>query len=148
LIINSALLRVDVVDDDDSDFLVQNPISSLMIIKESDLSDFFKNRELPTDTTAVVASYSSETDSDTEVTSYYYSYDLATYLSYEIAKAKKYNTDLPDELSLVLVPVSLTYNTSGTVTKVKPLTQLNSITIRSAANSDNPMRLKMVYSGF
>jgi hypothetical protein len=149
LTINSCMLRVDIVENDrDDNVIEQNPISKLMIIKESAMNDFFKDRELPSDTLAIVSSYSYETDTLTDDVVYYYSYDLATLVAYEIYKAKKNNTELPDNMPLVLIPVVLTYDSSSNITKVQPQNLLNAVTIRSGANTGKPMKLKVTYSGF
>lgn len=148
--INSCMLKVDVIRDIDetSDLLTQSPVGKLMIIKETKMNDFFKDRTLPSDTLAIVSSLKSETDSITSDVNYFYSYDLATLVSNEISKAKKNNTPLPDNMSLVLVPVVLTYNSSNVATKVEPQNLLSAVTIRSGANTAKPMKLKITYSGF
>jgi len=146
LVVNSAMLRVDLVIPE-TKTLTQNLISKMLIVRESEMTDFFKNRELPSDTLAIVSSIGYEKDDNSEIV-YYYSYDLATLIANEISKAKTNNTTLPDNLSLVLVPVSLTYDSNNSITRVQPQTALSAVTIRSGANTEKPMKLKLVYSGF
>ena len=146
LVVNSAMLRVDLVIPE-TKTLTQNLISKMLIVRESEMTDFFKNRELPSDTLAIVSSIGYEKDDNSEIV-YYYSYDLATLIANEISKAKTNNTVLPDNLSLVLVPVSLTYDSNNSITRVQPQTALSAVTIRSGANTEKPMKLKLVYSGF
>ena len=140
------MLRVDLVIPE-TKTLTQNLISKMLIVRESEMTDFFKNRELPSDTLAIVSSIGYEKDDNSEIV-YYYSYDLATLIANEISKAKTNNTVLPDNLSLVLVPVSLTYDSNNSITRVQPQTALSAVTIRSGANTEKPMKLKLVYSGF
>ncbi len=71
LLINRAILRVDVADVDDAT-LAQPIPSSMLLLKESEYEDFFRKRQLPTDSTAILTNISYETDEDTDEIIYYY----------------------------------------------------------------------------
>ena len=54
-----------------------------------------------------------------------------------------------EELTYVLVPVSVTTNSStGAILSVKPLQTISATCIRSANHPDFPMDIEVVYAGF
>lgn len=122
------------------------PAGYMMLIKESAADRFFAQRETPTDTCAIISALQTGTDSDGNTT-YYYSYDLATLLTMQLR-----NQQDADTLQMLLVPVSVTTtSTSSTTTVYSSAKLLNTITATataSATNSQNPMRLEVVCSGF
>ena len=75
----------------------------------------------------------------------YYSFDIAKLLTAEIKNA---GSEPLKPLVLRLVPVNLTYNSSGSVIGVKQDGILSSVAIRSGQNKKSPMRVKLIYSGF
>ena len=98
---------------------------------------------MPSDTVAILASLSAETDSLANV-SYSYTYDLSGMLTQQLRSA-----DRAESLEFVLVPVSVNSNTAtGAISAVKQLQTISATRIRSANNVVNPMDIEMVYSGF
>ncbi len=119
------------------------PAANMLLLRADKQDTFFAKNELPSDTTAILASLSAETDSLANV-SYSYTYDLSGMLTQQLRSA-----DRAESLEFVLVPVSVTTNTStGNVTAVKQLQTISATCIRSSNNAVNPMNIEMVYSGF
>lgn len=145
--VNRALLKINVnnvftgtsTDKTRNDWL--QPAAYMLLVREQSMERFFANKELPSDTCAILCSLTQGTDSvgDTE---YYYSYDLSDLLTYQLRQ------ETPDEtLDMILMPVSVTTgNASSTViTSVKQQQTLSATQVRSAQNG---MSLEVVYSGF
>jgi hypothetical protein len=143
LTMNNVLLKVEVTELDSSAY-AQPRVASMLIIKDSELSEFFKKNEIPSGSNAVLGSYVAATTS----TAPYYSFDIAKLIATEIKTAATNGTALPEDLTLRLVPVDVTYNTSGTITAVKQQNSMSAVTIRSGKNKVSPMRIHVVYSGF
>ncbi|MCE5332624.1 MAG: DUF4270 domain-containing protein [Bacteroidales bacterium] len=141
LLINRAVLRVDINDIDDAT-LAQPITSSLLLIKESAYERFFKHRELPSDTCAILANYSYEMDGDTDNVLYYYSFDLAELITNE------FKNDLPDNMQFVLVPVTLQYDGNSNIIRVNARNLMSATKINSGSNKSRPMKIDLVYSGF
>lgn len=138
LILNYALMQVEVADTSDSKF-PQPFVQSVLLIKEDEVESFFLNGKLPTGSNAVVSSLSATGKQ------IYYSFNIAKLLTAEIKNA---GTEPLKPLKLRLVPVNLTYNSSGSVVGVKQDGILSSVAIRSGQNKKSPMRVKLIYSGF
>ena len=120
------------------------PANYMLLIKESSLKRFFAKNELPTDTCALLSALTQSVDSTGDAI-YYYTYDLSTFLTNQLRQ-----TNLDDELRMLLVPVSVTTSstvsgTSGSITAVRPQQTLSATMIRSAQNG---MELELVYCGF
>jgi len=143
LLINRAVLRVDIADID-SATLAQPIVKSLLLIKESEYENFFKNKELPTDTTAILSTISYEKDADTNKVIYYYSFNLAGLVTNELKKT----TNSLENIKFVLVPVSLQYDGNSAVIQVKHQNLMSAVKICSGTHSKRPMKLNIVYSGF
>lgn len=143
LLINRAVLKVD-VSSIDSATLAQPIVKSLLLIKETEYDDFFRNRKLPTDSTAILSSISYETDSETNKTHYYYSFNLAGLITRELKKT----TDSPENINFIIVPVSLQYDGNNSVIQVKHQNLMSAVEICSGTNRKRPMKLNIVYSGF
>ncbi len=123
------------------------PAQYMLLIKEEYAETFFAQNKLPSDTAAILGTLTQTTDSLSNV-SYSYSYDLSTLLT-NMLRADTH----PDELTFVLVPVSVTTSTSSsysssTVTAVRQLQTISATCIRSADNSTEPMDIEVVYAGF
>ncbi len=150
--VNLAELRVEVLNVFDgalsdltpADWLQPSPY--MLLIKESSMERFFLKKELPSDTVAILSSLYSGTDSEGN-TVHYYTYDMSTLLTNQLRQ-----TDNPDTLQMLLVPVSVqtTSSSSGTstITAVKQAQTLSATQVRSAQNAEKPMTMKVVYSGF
>ncbi|MCM1034387.1 MAG: DUF4270 domain-containing protein [Paludibacter sp.] len=148
--VNQAKLMVDVLNvytgstaDKTVDDWAQ-PAAYMLLLKESALDRFFREREALSDTCAILATLSSGTDADGE-TIYYYSYDLSTLLTQQLREQQEEET-----LRMVLVPVSVetSSSSSSSIVAIHPQQTVSATTIRSAQNVESPMRLEVVYSGF
>ena len=149
LTINSALLKVEATDII-TDTVHAPTTKYLLLIKESAINRFFNNKELPSDTCAVLASHTiALVVNTTNVYQDYYSFNVAKLIANELKIAKQ-NTSVPvaDQLNMRLIPVQVTLNTSGTITAVKQDNLMSAVTIRSGKNPYSPLRLNLVYSGF
>ena len=152
--VNKAQLRVDVENQYTgsgssklrNDWL--QPAEHMLLIKEESMGRFFRNRELPTDSCALLSDLTQGVDSLGN-TVYYYTYDMSDFLTSQLRQwEKKENLTVP-ELQMVLVPVSVetssTVYSSSTVSAVRQQQTVSATKIRSAKNG---MDLKIVYSGF
>ena len=107
------------------------------------MDEFLSKNEVPADSVAIIASLSLEVDSLSQV-SYYYTYDLSSLLTAELRSDEQV-----EELQFALLPVSVVTNSStGKVSSVKQLQTISATCIRSASNTDDPMDIEVVYSGF
>jgi len=143
LTMNNVIIKAEVTELDSSTY-GQPRVLNLMIIKDSELSEFFKKNEIPSGSKAVLGTYYSATTS----TAPYYSFNIAKLIATEIKAAATTGTALPENLTLRLVPVDVTYNSSSVVTAVKQQNSMSAVTIRSGKNKAFPMRIHVVYSGF
>lgn len=140
--INAAEINIENIEFDDNDTYMNLPYY-LLALTTQQFDDFIKYNTIPTatDTTAVVATYTTETNS----------YELN--LSYFITKYLRNETiQENDTIEMILIPVNAEIATTSTgattITSIKPLTQLAATTIRSGKNEHSPMRLKILYNGF
>ena len=122
------------------------PVQYMLLVKESAVTRFFMNKELPMDTCALLASLSSLAGgSDVK---YYYEYDLSSLLTNQL----RHSDSNPDVLNMVAVPVDVqsTTNSNGTatITSVKQQQTLSATVIYSARNTIYPLSLEVIYSGF
>ena len=145
--VNKAELVIDVLYDESKTGRPRDtwdvPAANMLLLRADKQETFFAKNELPSDTAAILASLSSETDSLANV-SYSYTYDLSGMLTQQLRSA-----DRVENMEFVLVPVSVSSDAStGSVTAVKQLQTISATRIRSANNAVNPMNIEMVYSGF
>ena len=127
------------------------PASNMLLIREESLERFFINKELPSDTCALLGTLTQGVDSVGDAI-YYYSYDMSDFLTdrlHKILREKLYEENNNPTLSMLLVPVTIgtsTVSTSATaVTSVRQQQTVSATKIRSAKNG---MKLEIVYSGF
>ncbi|MDO9153952.1 MAG: DUF4270 domain-containing protein [Paludibacter sp.] len=146
LTINSVLSKF-YVEDFTEDTVDHKIVNKLMMIKESAFNRFFSKKELPSDTCAIIGSFTYEKD-NANLLSYYYSFDLAKFIAAEFKTSTTNNTVLPDNMNLLLVPVSVSYDSSGKILEVKQQNLMNSVTLCSGKHPTKPIRLNVVYSGF
>lgn len=119
------------------------PASHMLLVLESEMETFFAKNELPSDTMAILSALTVSADTVGEL-SYTYTYDLSGLLTKQLRM-----NEPQDELSFFLVPVAVeTLPNSSSLSSVRPLQTISTTCIRSANNSDSPMNVKMVYSGF
>jgi hypothetical protein len=127
------------------------PSANMLLIREESLERFFINRELPSDTCALLGTLTQGVDSVGNAI-YYYSYDMSDFLTDRLHKILRENLrEVNNEptLNMLLVPVTIgtsTVSTSATaVTSVRQQQTVSATKIRSAKNG---MKLEIVYSGF
>ncbi len=151
--INSALVKVEVTEVAEDTASYHKAPEYLLLMKESAKRRFFDDREVPSDTCAIQGSYTTEEIGTTGVYKHYYSFNIATLVENELKVAKENGTTLPDNFSLLLVPVKISTVTSSTTgltsyLYVKENHLLRAVTVRSAKNAYSPMKISLVYSGF
>lgn len=127
------------------------PASNMLLIREESLERFFVNKELPSDTCALLGTLTQGVDSVGDAI-YYYSYDMSDFLTdrlHKILRENLYEENNNPTLNMLLVPVTIgtsTVSTSATaVTSVRQQQTVSATKIRSAKNG---MKLEIVYSGF
>ena len=141
--INSAQLKVEITDVDTS--LIPQPIVKYMLlIKESSVDRFFSKGELPSDTCAVLAAYSASLIENTSLYQRYYSFNIAKLIASELKSGKVIN----DNYKMMLVPVRVSFDARNNVTEVRQQNSMSSVIFRSGKNTESPMRINMVFSGF
>lgn len=149
------------------------PSQYMMLIERDEMEKFFRDHRLPNDSTALLGTITSSTDSLNNKT-YYYSYDLSNVLTRYIRRMERAaqqtaqsparqtaaSTDVPDyaevvpeTLEMILVPVDVTTATSSngesSITRVAHKQTISCTAIRSAqSDSDAYTQWEIVYSGF
>ena len=119
------------------------PASYMLLIRESSMERFFKNKELPTDTCALLGQLTQSTDSAGNAI-YYYSYDLSEFLTNQLRQA--FNDSI---LNMLLVPVTIeTSYTTQSTTAVSAVKQQQTVSATKIRSAKNGMELELVYSGF
>ncbi len=118
------------------------PSENMLLIKESSMNRFFKKKELPTDTCALLASLKEGVDSVGNQI-YYYSYDLSDFLTNQLRQ-----TSYDTVLDMMLVPVTVEYSTTSSTTAVTSVTQQQTMSATKIRSAKNGMKLEIVYSGF
>ena len=144
---NRANLTVDVLYEESSSERPRDqwdlPAAQMLLIREDKMDRFFTKNELPSDTVAVLSSLSTNVDSLSNV-SYYYSFDLSGLFTHLLRTQQQQG-----QLHFMLVPVSVqTASSSSTILSVRPLQTISATHIRSAEDTDYPMDIEMLYSGF
>ena len=118
----------------------------MLLVREESAPRFFRKKELPTDTCALLSTLTSAVDSLGN-NIYYYSYDMSDFLTTQLRQEE--TDSIQESLSMVLVPVTVstssTVYSSTTVSAVKEQQTMSATKIRSAKNG---MRFEIVYSGF
>ena len=147
--VNKAEVRIDVTnlysgsesDKQRNDWL--QPSNYMLLIKEESMDRFFAERELPTDTCALLSQLVQGKD-DTGEPIYYYTYDLSEFLTNQLRK-EIYAT----ELKMMLVPVTVSTGTTSTSTSAySAVRQQQTISATQILSAKNGMKLEIVYSGF
>ena len=119
------------------------PSKYMLLIRESSMQRFFENKELPTDTCALLAVLAQTTDEAGDPI-YYYTFDMSDFLTNQLRKETN-DTDL----KMMMVPVSVNIASSevsnSTYSAVKQLQTLSATQIKSAKNG---LKFEIVYCGF
>ena len=119
------------------------PTTYMLLIREQSLQRFFNNKELPSDTCALLGMLTQEKDSVGN-TVYYYSYDLSTFITNQLRRQS--NDSI---LNMLLVPVTVgTSTTSSSATAVTSVRQQQTMSATKIKSAKNGMQLELVYSGF
>ena len=120
-----------------------SPATYMLLIKEQSMERFFKNKELPTDTCALLSQLTQGTDSVGD-NIYYYSYDLSTLLT---NKLRQQSND--SVLNMLLVPVTVDASTtSSSSVSISSVRQQQTISATQILSAQNGMEFELVYSGF
>ena len=143
--INKAQVRVAVENYDNEDgrnhWLQPSPY--MLLIREESMERFFKNKELPSDTCALLDALEQGVDSLGN-NIYYYSYDLSDFITNQLRRQTNDSV-----LNMLLVPVTVATSTTSSgstaVTSVRQQQTISGTKIRSAKNG---MQFEIVYSGF
>lgn len=147
LAVNYANLRINI--DEEEGSTISQPIpTNVLMIKESAIDRFFSNRELPTDSTAVLGSYSYNLNDSTKKYEFFYSFDLAGLIVQEFKTAREKGEAPPVTEKYVLVPVRLKYDENKSITDIGPQYLMQSVTICGGNHLTRPMSIRTVFSGF
>ena len=137
--INAAEIIIEDIKYDTTNTYLGKPLYLLALTTEQ-FDDFLKYNTVPsaTDTTAVIANYSSSLEG--------YKLDLAYFITKYLRNEMGEDGDV---IEMILMPILVESSTSSTsITNIKPLTQLAAAAIRSGKNEYSPMRMKILYNGF
>lgn len=118
------------------------PSSYMLLIRESSMKRFFENKELPSDTCALLSALVQTTDAAGDAI-YYYTFDMSDFLTDQLRK--KTNDEY---LQMMLVPVSVSIATSGSASTYSGVKQLQSMSATQIQSAKNGTKFEIVYSGF
>ena len=119
------------------------PSAQMLLIREESVERFFLNRELPSDTCALLSALTQGVDS-TGNAIYYYSYDMSDFLTNQLRQETS-----EAELNMLLVPVTINTSTvSNSATAVSSVRQQQTVSATKILSAKNGMKLEIVYSGF
>ncbi len=118
------------------------PAAYMLLIREQSIDRFFADKELPSDTCALLGSLTQGVDSIGNTT-YYYSFDLSTLLTQQLRKETVDST-----LSMMLMPVVVSTSTSSSQTVISAVKQQQTMSATKIRSAQNGMKLELVYSGF
>ena len=118
------------------------PSNYMLLIKEESMERFFANREVPSDTCALLSSLIQSTDSVGDAI-YYYTFDMSDFLTNQLRKK-----DQPSELNMLLIPVSVNTGTTSTTTSISSVKQQETLAATVIRSAKNGMRFEIVYCGF
>ena len=127
------------------------PASNMLLIREESLERFFVNKELPSDTCALLGTLTQGVDSVGDAI-YYYSYDMSDFLTdrlHKILRKNLYEENNNPTLNMLLVPVTIgTSTVSNSATAVTSVRQQQTVSATKIRSAKNGMKLEIVYSGF
>ena len=119
------------------------PSQQMLLIREESLERFFLNRELPSDTCALLSALTQGVDSVGDAI-YYYSYDMSDFLTNQLRQESSDTV-----LNMLLVPVTIGTSTlSNSATAVTSVRQQQTVSATKILSAKNGMKLEIVYSGF
>lgn len=141
--ISSAKIVFNRINPTSADDGIYEPKSVLMIPKDS-LYNFFANKDLPDYKTSYLATYNSSYNT--------YTFNNISSLISSMYQIKKQNKHSDDWNKVVLVPVSISYNTSSSSTSITNVS--NDMSLKStrlvggSANSHKPISISVIYNKF
>lgn len=146
--VNKAEVRIDVTNvykgsesqKQRNDWL--QPASYMLLIKESSMERFFANKELPSDTCALLSPLIQGKDATGE-SIYYYNYDLSDFITNQLRQ----DTHI-DQLQMMLVPVSLNAVSGNAVSNYSSVRQQETMSVTQIESAKNGTDFEIVYSGF
>ena len=118
------------------------PAGYMLLIREESMDRFFKNRELPTDTCALLGTLTQGTDSVGDAF-YYYSYDMSDFMTNQLRQETNDTV-----LNMLLVPVSVEWSTVMSTAAVTSVRQEQTVSATKIISARNGMKFELVYSGF
>ena len=122
------------------------PAEYILLLADSLEDVFFSDKNYITTDYAVLSQRMTGQDSQ-GYSYYYYSFDLSTLLTYQLREKHQ-----KDTLRLTMVPVTAEYATSSSGTSslsaVKQAQTISNTIFSSPNNSQTPMQLEVIYSGF
>lgn len=113
----------------------------------SRIHSFFENKELPTDTVAVLSSLYSGVDANGN-TIYYYSFDISSVLTNVLHSDPSQFVLGQHTLRMAMVPVSVVASTNGGVISIKEAQEVSATRLYSEKNPAAHMTLQVVSSLF
>jgi len=148
--VNLAQLRVDITNvfTGTKSEMTRNdwlqPADYMLLIREESMERFFADKELPTDTCALLSGITTGTDSLGNTT-YFYTYDLSDFLTNQLRQ-----DTLDAELNMLLVPVTVSTatSTSTSTTTISSVKQQQTLSATQILSARSGMKFKIVYSGF
>lgn len=142
--VNAAIMRVDLADVAKDKWMT--PPTHMMLIKESALDRFFAQKELPSDTCAILAGMEYSVTGDKY--SYFYDFKIDQILMTELRKENQ----MQETLKMYLLPVTVEMKTdsygSSSVAGVKHDQGMSMAIIRSEKNQAAPLKISLLYCGF
>lgn len=148
--VNLAEVRVDITNvfSGSSSDLTRNdwlqPADYMLLVREHSMERFFANKELPSDTCALLSAITSGTDSLGN-TIYYYTYDLSDFLTNQL---RQDTLDAVLDMLLVPVTISTATSTSSSTTTISAVKQQQTLSATQIVSARSGMKFKIVYSGF
>ena len=120
------------------------PSSYMLLIREQSMERFFADKELPSDTCALLSAMTTGTDSLGNTT-YFYTYDLSDFLTQQLRQ-----DTLDAVLDMLLVPVTVTTSTSSSysTTAISSVKQEQTLSATRIISARSGMKFRIVYSGF
>lgn len=141
--ISSAKISFNRIVSPNSDKMFDAPTTILMIPKDS-LYSFFENKDLPNYTTSYVGTYNDTYRS--------YTFNNISSLVNSMYEAKQNGTASKDWNKVILVPISISYNTSSStasVTNVSNEMQLKSTRLVGGyKNPHQPIKISVIYNKY
>jgi len=141
MLINRAIFRVNATDVKDTTLAVPL-VSSILMLNEDSIENYFKTRKLPTTYNSVIGNVTYEYDSNNEL-QYFCKFDMSKVLTHELSKSS-----VNQELKFRLIPIAIRYDGSNNIIEVKQQNLMRAVKLCSGTNTEKPMSLQMVYSGF